>query len=207
MSTILPLQRARMARARERAAVRRRHRPTLGVLRRYGGIVALTVLIAAAMMLQGRQQDVQPTRSIAPLAVRAVDGDTLHTGSERIRLSGIDAPELSQTCQDGQARAWACGQAAKQRLAALVAQGSLTCSSRGQDRYGRTLAVCAAGQVADIGAALVRDGYAVNYSRTTSDYKSAEQEARAARRGIWQGAFEQPEQWRRRHRTPLTPTS
>jgi endonuclease YncB( thermonuclease family) len=207
MATILPLQRARMARAKERAAARRRHRPTLGVLRRYGGIVALTVLIAAAMMLQSRQQDVQPTRSIAPLAVRAVDGDTLHTGSGRIRLAGIDAPELSQTCRDGEARAWACGQVAKQRLAALVAQGSVTCSARGQDRYGRTLAVCAAGNIADVGAALVRDGYAVNYDRHTSDYKSAEQEARAARRGIWRGQFERPETWRQRHRTPLTPTS
>jgi len=196
-----------MARARERAAARHPHRPTLGVLRRYGGIVALTVLIAAAMLIQGRQQDAQPERSIAPLAVRVVDGDTLHTGSERIRLAGIDAPELSQTCRDGQARAWSCGQAAKQRLAALVAQGSVSCSARGQDRYGRTLAVCAAGHVADVGAALVRDGYAVNYDRYTGDYAAAESEARAARRGIWQGAFEQPEQWRRRHRTPLTPTS
>jgi endonuclease YncB( thermonuclease family) len=197
-----------MARARERASARRPHRrPTLGVLRRYGGIVALTVLIAAAMALQSRQQDVQPTRSIAPLAVRVVDGDTLHTGSERIRLAGIDAPELSQTCRDGQARAWSCGLAAKQRLAALVAKGSVTCSSRGQDRYGRTLAVCAAGHVADVGAALVRDGYAVNYDRYTSDYAGAEREARAARRGIWQGGFERPANWRRSHRTQFTPTS
>lgn len=200
MGTVLPLQRARWARLRQRAAARRRYTPTLSILRRYGGIIALTVLIAAAvMLLPGRQPDASPPRSPSALSVRVIDGDTLHTQDEKIRLAGIDAPELSQTCRDGSAREWSCGQAAKERLAALVSQGSVTCSARGQDRYGRTLAVCAAGSEADLGAALVRDGYAVNYDRYTSDYAAAESEARAARRGIWQGAFERPEDWRRRH--------
>lgn len=186
-----------MARAKERAAAHRRHTPTVGVMRRYGGIVALTILIAAASLLSSRQQDAGPRSTSA--AVRVIDGDTLHTGNERIRLAGIDAPELPQTCRDGQAREWSCGQAAKERLAALVSQGGVTCSPRGQDRYGRTLAVCSAGTIADIGAALVGEGYALNYNRYTSDYAAAESGARAARRGVWQGGFERPETWRRRH--------
>jgi endonuclease YncB( thermonuclease family) len=207
MGTVHSLRRAHQARLKPRAAARRLGTACFTFLRRTFGFLALAAVIATITLLSGRQQDAGPQRSIAPLAVRVVDGDTLHTGNERIRLSGIDAPELSQTCRDGQERAWSCGQAAKQRLAALLAQGGVTCSARGQDRYGRTLAVCAAGQVADIGAALVRDGYAVNNDRTNSDYAAAESEARAAWRGIWQGGFEQPEQWRNRHRTPLTPTS
>jgi len=75
----------------------------------------------------------------------------------------------------------------------------VACSARGRDRYGRTLAICSAGDIADLGEALVRDGYAVDYRRYTSDYLAAEDEARAARRGIWQGDFERPEDWRRRH--------
>ena len=82
------------------------------------------------------------------------------------------------------------------RLAALVAQGPVACTPQGEDRYGRLLATCSSGAVADLGAALVRDGYAVNYSRYTSDYAAIENEARAARRGVWQGAFDNPEDWR-----------
>lgn len=199
------MERARKARARERAASRRPYAPTLNVLRRYGGIIALMGLMAAATHLlpeqghdSGPARTAVPNRTVAAVSVRVVDGDTLVTQDGRIRLAGIDAPELSQTCRDANARAWSCGQAAKERLAALVAQGEVTCSGHAKDRYGRTLAVCAAGNIADVGAALVRDGYAVNYDRYTSDYKSAERDARAARRGIWQGEFDQPEAWRHR---------
>ena len=77
-----------------------------------------------------------------------------------------------------------------------MAQGGVACTPRGEDRYGRLLATCSTGAVADLGAALVRDGYAVNYGRYTSDYAAAESEARAARRGVWQGTFDNPEDWR-----------
>ncbi len=93
-----------------------------------------------------------------------------------------------------------CGQAARKRLVELVNLVEVSCSTRSQDRYGRALAVCSAGAVPDLGEALVRDGYALNYSRYTSAYVSAERAARAARRGIWQGNFENPERWR--HRQP-----
>lgn len=195
-----------MARARERAAQRRPHAPTLSVLRRYGLIVALTVLIAGAMLMSERQQDAGPART-ATAGLRVIDGDTLIYRNERIRLSGIDAPELSQTCRDGKAREWSCGQAAKARLDALLSQGDVTCSARGKDRYGRVLAVCAAGSVTDIGAALVRDGLALNYDRYTGDYAGAQHEARAAQRGLWQGEFVAPEAWRRQHAKGGTPTS
>jgi endonuclease YncB( thermonuclease family) len=197
-----------MARARERAATRRPYTPTYSVVRRYGGILALMALMAAATLLLPAQNSgsvpttAAPTiiapRTSAAISVRVVDGDTLVAQGKRIRLAGIDAPERSQTCRDGNARDWSCGQAAKERLTALVSQGGVTCSERGKDRYGRTLAVCASGGEADIGAALVRDGLALNYDRYTSDYVGAQREARAARRGIWQGDFEQPETWRHR---------
>jgi endonuclease YncB( thermonuclease family) len=137
----------------------------------------------------------------APLAaVHVVDGDTLHAGDVRNRLAGIDAPEKAQTCRDGQGRAWACGAAATERLKALVAQGEVSCTAQGHDRYGRTLAVCAAGGVADVGAALVREGYAVSYMDREGHYVAAEDAAREEGRGLWRGAFERPADWRRRHR-------
>lgn len=129
-----------------------------------------------------------------PAAV--IDGDSLRLGHIDVRLDGIDAPELRQTCHDRQGRSWWCGRAARERLTAIIAGRNVACTTRGHDRYRRTLAVCAAGDVHDLGAAMVREGYAVNYSRYTSRYRALEAQARAAKRGIWQGRFEPPEDWR-----------
>jgi len=144
-----------------------------------------------------------PTSRTAPApltAVRVVDGDTLHAGDQRIRLVGIDAPESKQTCRDERGHAWACGVAARERLAALVAAGAVSCASQGRDRYGRTLAVCSAGDVADVGAVLVREGYAVSYMDRDGRYLAQENQARDEGRGLWRGAFERPADWRRRQR-------
>ena len=176
-------------------------------LRRYFGFLALAALIIGAYPLAlapSHDTGTPPPAASAPRAVaatnvRVIDGDTLHMDGKKIRLTGIDAPELHQTCRDAQAREWPCGQAAKARLIELVSRGEVACTARGHDRYRRTLAVCSAGGTADLGETLVREGHAVDYRRYTSDYLAAEREARAARRGLWQGDFESPEDWRRRH--------
>ena len=169
-------------------------------LRRYFGFLALAALMigASAFALWPTHDTIAP-RAVAAAYVRVIDGDTLHVDGKNIRLTGIDAPELSQTCRDAQAREWPCGQAAKARLIELVSRGEVVCTARGHDRYGRTLAVCSVRDIVDLGEALVRAGYAVNYRRYTSDYLAAEHEARGARRGLWQGEFENPENWRRHH--------
>jgi endonuclease YncB( thermonuclease family) len=131
-------------------------------------------------------------------SVQVVDGDSLKAGDEQIRLLGIDAPELRQTCRDAQGRGWQCGRAARTRLAELVSKGDVVCAPHGKDRYGRTLAVCSAGNIPDVGEVLVREGYAVNFALSSSGYPAAERDAQSARRGLWQGEFERPQDWRRR---------
>lgn len=132
----------------------------------------------------------------SPLAsVRVIDGDSLRVDGQEIRLVGIDAPELHQTCRDAQGREWQCGRAAKARLVELVSRGV----DYGRDRYGRTLAVCSASNVADLGEVLVREGYAVNFVIDYGGYPAAEREAQSNRSGLWQGDFERPKDWRRRH--------
>jgi endonuclease YncB( thermonuclease family) len=59
-----------------------------------------------------------------------VDGDTIRYGNERIRLRGLDAPELSE----------AGGPEARQRLADLLRSGTISVIPQGQDVYGRTIA-------------------------------------------------------------------
>ena len=123
----------------------------------------------------------------------AIDGDSLRLAGRELRLLGIDAPELHQTCErDGQS--YSCGRIAQQALADFLRRGPLTCHIGERDRYGRGLATCTSGE-ADINAALVREGLAVSYG----GYDAEENEARAARRGLWAGTFERPADWRHRH--------
>lgn len=177
--------------------LQRRFRPGRW-LSRYGGFLLLVLSVGAIAGHNLWQSGgfAAPAPASALFAVHAVDGDTLRADGQRIRLSGIDAPELAQTCRNAQGQTWSCGAASRRHLAALVAQGGVACTRRGEDRYGRMLATCSAVGVADIGEAMVRDGYAVNYGRYTSAYAGAEREAGAARRGLWQGAFDNPEAWR-----------
>ena len=160
------------------------------------GLVALAGLVVGAVLLSlGYVQEIRGQRVTLRVAAVAIDGDSLRTGGKDIRMLGIDAPELFQTCRDAHGGSWACGREAHGRLRALVAFGKLECSASSTDRYGRTLATCATGSVPDIGEVMVREGYAVSFM--SGRYWLAELDARWNRRGIWRGRFDRPQDWRR----------
>lgn len=151
------------------------------------GILLAAGLIVVALVVE---------RVIPPLTgqVRVADGDSLEVAGERVRLDGLDAPELHQSCGEGE-RSWPCGLKAREALEALVAQGEVTCRPVDEDRYGRAVARCAV-DGADIGAQLVRKGWAV---ATSLAYRGEERSAQAAGAAIWAGPFEMPADWRARH--------
>jgi endonuclease YncB( thermonuclease family) len=126
------------------------------------------------------------------------DGDSIEISGVRIRLEGIDAPELHQTCLDSGGRSWPCGRTAAHELRAHVRGRRLTCSPTGADRYRRVLATCTLADGSDLNAWLVRQGWAFD-SGDKESYHAAQNEARAARRGLWAGRFEWPWDWRRDH--------
>ncbi|MDK2768089.1 MAG: thermonuclease family protein [Sphingomonas sp.] len=82
---------------------------------------------------------------VPPGGCVAVDGDTLRCGSERVRLLGIDAPELPGHCQQGRRCAPGDPYASTRSLRAALARGPVTLRRFGQDHYGRTLALVSAG--------------------------------------------------------------
>src|SRR5690606_2389809 len=76
----------------------------------------------------------------------------------------------------------------------LAGGGAVACEGWSRDRYDRLLARCTvAGR--DLARAMVEQGWAVAYG----GYDDAEAEARRARRGLWAGSFERPQDWRRIH--------
>jgi endonuclease YncB( thermonuclease family) len=124
-----------------------------------------------------------------------IDGDGLRIGATEIRLHAIDAPEALQLCGEG-GSAWPCGRTATDKLRELIGTRPLECTQKDIDSYDRTVAVCTQGDV-DLGAEMVRAGLALAYRRFGDDYVDEEDEARAARRGIWSGPFTPPWEWRR----------
>ena len=125
---------------------------------------------------------------------RAVDGDTLEVAGQKVRLFGIDAPELDQSCDRG-GRRWACGEAARKALAEIVGRQRLSCEVRDIDRYGRNVATCLAGGE-DVAAIMVRQGMAIAYRRYSGRYVNAEAAARSDGIGLWTSTYIQPEQHR-----------
>ena len=76
-----------------------------------------------------------------------VDGDTLRCGDLRLRLLGIDAPELPVHCAHYRDCAPGNGWAAKRSLGEALRNGRLTYSIVTTDRYGRAVVMAWAGRV------------------------------------------------------------
>jgi len=128
------------------------------------------------------------------------DGDTLTIAGKTFRLYGIDAPEYRQNCADAKGLDWPCGKAARLQLAAYVTAGSLSCTVKAIDRYGRDVATCSSATVPDLAEAMVQSGLAISPAeRGSAAYEEAETAAKGAARGIWQGAFIVPADWRTQH--------
>ncbi len=161
---------------------RRRRGRGLGSL-----VTALAIAIGAYVVLEptGRSQAGVP---------EVIDGDSLRLSGLSIRLKGVDAPEMQQTCERG-GRPYRCGEVARQALTARIAGEPVECRLAGRDRYGRSLAFCRA-RGEDIGGWLVEEGLAVGYG----DYEREEARAREQRRGLWAGTFERPNEWRQKRR-------
>ncbi|MDB9529073.1 thermonuclease family protein [Oscillatoria sp. CS-180] len=126
-----------------------------------------------------------------------IDGDSLEINGRKIRLWGIDAVELQQTCTVNN-RPWACGKIAQKVLRNVIADAPLTCIARDIDRYGRTVAECFLGSGSSINATMVERGWALAYRRYTEQYLPHEDRARMRKLGIWQSSFVAPWEWRKR---------
>jgi endonuclease YncB( thermonuclease family) len=137
--------------------------------------------------------------STAAQTVYVIDGDTIEIEGQAIRLEGIDAPELSQICQDSTEKPFKCGLVARRLLVRITKSGKIRCSPTGSDIYGRTLAYCFAGDI-EIKSQLVAKGYARAFVRYSTEYTIDESKAKSARLGLWRGRWQAPWQWRAAHK-------
>jgi endonuclease YncB( thermonuclease family) len=128
----------------------------------------------------------------------AIDGDTLEIHGVRIRIEGIDAPESSQLCTRGDEK-YRCGKDAAFAVADLIGHHVVTCTRTTTDKYGRTVATCEV-EGTDVGRWMVQHGQAVAYRKYSMMYVADEEQARAAKIGIWAGEFQNPADYRHQPR-------
>lgn len=136
--------------------------------------------------------------------VRVIDGDTVDIADEnqnlhRIRIVGLDAPELAQPY----------GRTAKEALARLILRKELHVLPTGLDKYDRELAVLridsVVGQV-DVAEMMISNGHAFSYG---GQHYKAQEYAAERHLGVWSDARYQERPWlyRRRMALPQRPTT
>ena len=125
----------------------------------------------------------------------AIAGDLMRVDGVVVRVANVEAPQSRQPCFRADGRRWDCASAAKSGLARVVRGQRVTCTPSGQDADGYVSAQCSVGE-SDVATELVRNGYVFAVSSFFSSLGSEEEAARNAKKGIWQGEIQRPQEWR-----------
>ena len=138
---------------------------------------------------------------------KIIDGDTVHINNKKIRLEGIDAPEMRQQCKKESFKIsfligftfykdYSCGRVSKEKLITKINTSEIKCISSSKDRYKRYIATCFKGKT-NLNQWMVRNGFAIAYRRYSKKYVPDEVFAKENKLGLWQGKFIEPEKWRK----------
>ena len=129
--------------------------------------------------------------------IKVIDGDTIYLKNEKIRFSGIDTPEIKQTCNKNN-ETIKCGIQAKELLINKIGNNKVKCVKNGIDKYNRILAECFVNNQS-LSKYLVREGYAFAYRKYSTKYMPDEDYAKKNKKGMWAMTFEYPWDYRRKN--------
>ena len=127
--------------------------------------------------------------------LKVIDGDTIVINGEKIRFSGIDKPELKQTCLQNDVEV-DCGISAKILLVKKIGNNTPQCIREGKDIYKRTLAECFVNGES-LSSFLVRSGYAFAYRKYSTKFIKDEEFAKTNKFGMWSMTFQYPWDFRK----------
>ena len=139
--------------------------------------------------------------------ISVIDGDTIKIGKEKIRLFGIDAPEMKQICKNKNNDPYACGITSKNFLSYLIEDANennekIYCYYSERDKYNRIIGECFIGTISktNINKMMVGNGHAVAYLKYSEKYLDVQNIAKNKKSGIWKGTFDLPEEWRKKNK-------
>ena len=127
--------------------------------------------------------------------LKVIDGDTIVLNGEKIRFSGIDTPELKQTCLKDNEEV-GCGMFAKMLLIKKIGNNTPICIGKEKDFYKRTLAECFVNGES-LSKFLVRSGYAFAYRKYSTKFVKDEDFAKKNKLGMWSMTFQYPWDFRK----------
>jgi endonuclease YncB( thermonuclease family) len=127
--------------------------------------------------------------------LKVIDGDTIHLNGEKIRFTGIDTPELKQTCILDDVENL-CGVTAKNKLIDKIGNNTVVCINEGRDQYKRILAECFVNNES-LSSYLVRSGYAFAYRKYSKKFILDENYAKDNKLGMWSMKFKYPWDYRK----------
>lgn len=131
--------------------------------------------------------------------IYVIDGDTIHIGSKKYRFSGIDTPEIKQTCSKDN-KIIMCGVLAKNALIKKISNRPVLCKEETIDRYKRIIAECFINNDS-LSKYLVRNGHAFAYRKYSKKFIEDERYAKENKLGLWSMTFEYPWEYRRKLRS------
>ena len=137
---------------------------------------------------------------------KVIDGDTIKIKKNKIRLFGIDAPEMKQICKKtwlsisffSLSKDYPCGEVSTNKLKIKINNKFIICKSNNKDRYDRFIAECYKDK-SNINKWMVRNGYAVAYKSYSKKFVAQENLAKKEKLGLWSGTFKMPWEWRRKN--------
>ena len=135
---------------------------------------------------------------------KVTDGDTIKINTFKIRLDGIDAPEKKQKCKRPYLEIfmftfyedYSCGQKSTEALINKINNQKITCKISNVDYFKRLIGECYKRKI-NLNAWLVSNGHAVAFRKYSKKYVPDEILAKQEKKGIWQGKFEMPWDYRK----------
>ena len=125
-----------------------------------------------------------------------VTGSVIKIKGIYVKLLGIEAPDLDQSCSDQYGRSYACGKRAKSWLQDYINNSEVKCHILGNIVRRKATGVCFLGEY-DIAAVISNAGWAVAHTKNTDMYIAYENQAMEKKRGLWEGKFYRPHDWRK----------
>ena len=147
--------------------------------------------------LESMEQFSDAKDSLVGIVTSVRSGYLFKVGASFLKLYAIDGPDPGQTCKDSRGQNYPCGMMSKEALERLVLGKRVICTPVGSDGVHNYIVTCRIGQE-DVGAAMVLSGWALADRATSAAYIPYEKEANMAHKGLWEGKFEAPWNWRKK---------
>lgn len=116
-------------------------------------------------------------------------------GGTAVRLFGIVAPELDETCGAAGGHPWQCGRVSAAMLLEAVKSETVICGGSSRDADGRLIGQCRV-RGEDLNRKMVRAGWALSYPRHSTKYADDEKWAMQSHKGLWQTPGKPSFEWR-----------